>query len=594
MKNLIKAISLFVCLLLISACQPTEAPPSPTEKPVEPTQVVAPTEKPVEPTQVPVSGPKKGGTIVMADFEPNTMNPYIASEAVARACIALVQRGLVSIDPDGKWFPVMAAEIPTIENGGIQDDGKTIVWKLRPGLKWSDGSPLTSDDIKFTWEAVSHPESTATQTQGFTLIENIETPDELTAVVRYKEFYAAWITQFALGILPRKAGEPANMGNWEWNRTVNPTNGPFILTEWVASDHMTYERNPFWYQEGKPYLDKIYYPIVAELETQYQMLLGGENDMHHWLDSEYIQQAEEAGMTVQLSPSPYWYRIQFKLSEFGDDRGSPPAKPHKILGDPKVREAFFYAFNKEEITYTWVKPVLVHSMFFRGDFNCEDELEPYEYNPDKAKALLEEAGWKDENGDGIRECHGCLYASEGEPMRLMMSTYSGWGVEDDEIIAVDQLKKVGVDVYVQNFEATVLYGTYGEGSPARRGEFDILFWDYELGVDPHSKAEDFYASWRIPTEENPGGFNCTRVNDPEIDEWLKIAGSTPDTAKRREAYCNIAQKIRNEIRQEYILGVSTSPSASSPRVKGWLVNESFMPYAVFGWDAENWYIEESP
>jgi peptide/nickel transport system substrate-binding protein len=207
-------------------------------------------------------------------------------------------------------------------------------------------------------------------------------------------------------------------------------------------------------------------------------------------------------------------------------------------------------------------------------------------------ALLDEAGWKDEDGDGVRECHGCMYAAEGEPMRLMMSTYSGWGVEDDEIIAVDQLKKVGVDVYVQNFEATVLYGTYGEGSPARRGEFDIMFWDYELGVDPHSKAEDFYASWRIPTEENPGGFNCTRVNDAEIDEWLKIAGSTPDVAKRHEAYCNIAKKIRNEIRQEWVIGVGTSPSASSPRVKGWQANEGFMPYAVFGWDAQNWYLDE--
>jgi len=580
---------LVVASMLLSAC----ARPTPEVEVVTPTPVEAPTEMPTEPpTEAPAEGAPRGGEIIMADMEPNIMNPYIASEAIARACIGLAQRGLVGVDPDGNWFPALAAEIPTVENGGVSEDGKTITWRLRPGLKWSDGTPLTSDDVKFTWEAVSHPESTATQTMGFNLIEDIETPDEVTAVVHYSEFYAAWITQFALGLLPRSAGEPADMGDWEWNRTLDPTNGPFMLTEWAAADHMTYERNPYWHEEGKPYLDKIYYPCVFELETQREMLLGGDNDMHRWLDDEYVDHMKQEGMTVQLTTSPYWYRIQFKLSEFGDDRPSPPAKPHPILGDPKVREAFFYAFNKEEITYNYTEPVLVHSMFFRGAYNCEDELDPYEFNPDKAMALLEEAGWIDEDGDGVRECHGCMYAEEGTPMRLMMSTYTGWGVEDNEVVAVANLKAVGVDVYVQNFEPTILYGTYGEGSPARRGEFDILFWDYELGVDPHSKAEDFYASWRIPTEDNPSGFNCTRISDEEIDEWLKIAGSTPDVATRKEAYCNIARKIRNEIFSEWIIGVGTSPSASSPRMKGWRVNEAFMPYACFGWDAENWYIEE--
>ena len=138
----------------------------------------------------PSAEPKQGGSVVWADYETNTMNPYIASEAITRPLTFLANRGLVMVDPDGNWFPVMAAEIPTKENGGVSEDGKTITWRLRPGLKWSDGTPLTSDDIKFTWEAVSHPESTATQTQGFYLIDSIETPDELMAVVHYTEFYA--------------------------------------------------------------------------------------------------------------------------------------------------------------------------------------------------------------------------------------------------------------------------------------------------------------------------------------------------------------------------------------------------------------------
>ena len=176
MKRLVLTISiLIVASMLLSAC----ATPTP-EATTAPPEV--PTEAPAEaPTEAPVEGPG-GGSIVMADMEPNTMNPYIASEAIARACIALAQRGLLGVDLDGNWFPALAAEIPTVENGGVSADGKTITWRLRPGLKWSDGTPLTSDDVKFTWEAVFHPESTATQTMGFDLIEDIETPDEVTAV----------------------------------------------------------------------------------------------------------------------------------------------------------------------------------------------------------------------------------------------------------------------------------------------------------------------------------------------------------------------------------------------------------------------------
>ncbi len=582
---------LVVAAMLLSACTAAKSPVAPGATEVS---VGAPTATAgsAAPTEVaPAEGPKRGGAVVMADMEPNTLNPYIASEAIARACIQLVQRGLVGVDPEGNYFPAMAAELPTAENGGISDGGKTISWKLRPGLKWSDGTPLTSEDIKFTWQAVSHPESTATQTMGFDQIEAIDTPDDVTAVVHYKTFYSAYMAQFALGLLPRTAGDPTKMGTWEWNRAVNPTNGPFVLTEWVASDHMVYERNPHWYEEGKPYLDRINYPIVPELETQRQMLLAGENDIHHWLDREYVEEMEKAGLSVQSSPAPYWMRIQYNLGAFGEEQPAPQGKPHPILGDVKVREALSYAFNASEITYNWLDPVFTSSMFF-GMFNCEDQLQPRTYSPETTKAMLEEAGWTDTNGDGIRECHGCKYAAEGTPMRLMVSTYTGWGVEDNEVVVVDQLKKVGVDAYVQNCEATIFYGTYGEGSPTRRGEFDIAFWDYELGLDPGPKAEDFYASWRIPTKDNPGGCNLSRVNDEQIDEWIKIANGSPDPATRRDAYCNIAKKLNTELFSEVSIGVYSAPSATSKRVKGWRANESFMPYACFGWDTENWYIDE--
>jgi peptide/nickel transport system substrate-binding protein len=524
-------------------------------------------------------GPTQGGTITWADYEPNTLNPYIASEAIARATIALVNRGLTSVSPDGTVIPMLAAEIPSVENGGITNDGKTITWKLKPGLLWSDGEPLTSDDIKFTWEAVTNPESTATQTQGFDLIESIETPDELTAVVTYSELWTPWATQFGLGLLPRHGtGDPANMGTWEWNRTVNPTNGPFILEEWNTADSMIFARNEHWHEEGKPYLDRILYPITLELEVARQMLQTGENDAHHWLEDNFVDEVSSwPNAVVNSSPGPYWYRIQFNLSDNGD-----PEKPHPILGDIRVRRAIGLAMNREEMVSHWKGVEFMQSMF-RGEFACD--LPPYEQDLEAAKALLEEAGWVDSDGDGVRE-------KDGQPLRLRLSTYTGWNREDEQVVFVEQMKAVGIELAIQNFEPTVLYGTWGEGSPARRGEYDIMWWDYELGLDPQVKAEDFYASWRIPSEENPGGFNCTRVNDPEIDEWLKIAGSTTDVAVRKEAYCNIANKLYYDIVNEIVVGTGVQFSAFSSRLQGWEMNEAFVPFAIFGWDAENWYVSE--
>lgn len=521
--------------------------------------------------------PTPGGTITWADYEPNTMNPYIASEAIARSAIAVVNRGLTSVSPAGEVTPVLVEEIPSVENGGVADDGKTITWRLKPGLMWSDGEPLTSDDIKFTWEAVSNPESTATQTQGFNLIESIETPDEVTAVVTYSEFWTPWATQFGLGILPRHGtGDPASMGSWEWNRTVNPTNGPFILEEWNTADSMIFARNEHWHEDGKPYLDRILMPITLELEVMRQMLQTGENDAHHWLEDNFVDEVSSwENAVVKDSPAPYWYRVQFNLS----DNGNLDA-PHPILGDINVRKAIGLAMNREEMVSHWKGVEFMQSMF-RGEFACE--LPAYVQDVEAAKALLDEAGWV-AGGDGIRE-------KDGVRMSLRLGTYTGWNREDEQVVLVEQLKAVGIETEIQNYEPTVLYGTWGEGSPARLGDYDIMWWDYELGLDPQVKAEDFYASWRIPSEENPGGFNCTRVNDPKIDEWLKEAGSTTDVAVRQEAYCNIATKIYNDIVNEIVVGTGLQFSAASSRLQGWEMNEAFVPFAIFGWDAENWYVE---
>ncbi len=533
-----------------------------------------------------------GGTINYTNLEPATLNPYLRPEAIAWQAVALVSTGLVDMTSEGEWVLELAEEFPSEENGTLEvtEGGLVVTWKLREGLKWSDGSPLTSDDLLFTWEVCSNSQSGCAINAGFDKIEQIETPDEQTAIVHYSEMYPAWIAQFRNGILPRSGtGSPEDMLNWEWNRTVNPTNGPFIVEEWIAADHITFVRNPYYWEAGKPYLDQINWLIVPDLEVQRQMLMGGESDLDVWVAGEpQVIETAEAGFTLGGGTTSFWNRIQFNLWNPED-----LTQPHPLLGDVRVRKAILMAIDREAVTYNWsveglYEPTLMTALYdLWPQFACN--MEPYPYDKEAARALLDEAGWTDQDGDGIRECHGCQTAEDGTPLRLRVSTYANWGQEDNELVMVEELKDVGIDLYLQNYEATVMYSSWADGSFMYRGDFDVLWWDHDPGMpDPQFRTESFYTSWNIPTETNPTGMNMSRIADDEIDEWTREAGATINTERRRELYCMIADKIYHEYVSESVHGVLPNFAFSNPKLKGWSVNELFAPA---GWDAEDWYLE---
>ena len=177
-----------------------------------------------------------GGTVVLViPEEPAGLNRYLADAAIVTQVADATVVGLTQANEKGEYVPRLAADLPT-----LSDDKKTVTWKLRPGLKWSDGQPLTSDDVKFTWEAVSNPNSGAfNATAGFNLIESIDTPDDVTAVVHYQEPYVGYLGQFSAGVLPRHAtGKPEEMTKWEYN--MKPvTAGPFVVSDWRSGESIT-------------------------------------------------------------------------------------------------------------------------------------------------------------------------------------------------------------------------------------------------------------------------------------------------------------------------------------------------------------------
>ena len=276
-RSLLVVLSVLVVgSVLLAACGTPAAPTTaPTTAPTQaPTQAptTAPTQAPAACAPVgtePIPFPDGGKSVTGAwSQEPDNVVPYYTSMSYAIWIAQLTLAGLGEWDDKGNFVPELAAEVPTAENGGVSADGLTITWKLKPCLFWSDGQPLTSADVKFTWEADVSPDNAAVQKTGYDKIDSIETPDDQTVVIKFKELYPPWQTLFTQG--PNNNGSilPKHILEGQTGLEKNPfihwptvSSGPWVITEWVAGDHMTLLPNPNFYS-GRAKLDRVQIKFV--------------------------------------------------------------------------------------------------------------------------------------------------------------------------------------------------------------------------------------------------------------------------------------------------------------------------------------------
>lgn len=532
--------------------------------------------------------PVPGGTATFLLYEdPDSLNYWIGQTSIASQVTTAILEGLTYNDPDGNFQPELAAELPTQENGGVSEDLTTITWKLKPDVLWSDGTPFTSEDVKFTWEAVRDAANGSAFASDFELITDVQTPDPTTAVVTYSAFNAGYLDQFPW-ILPKHATGPAEeMSTWEFNRAPIGT-GPFVLQEWAPGEYLSLVRNENYREEGKPYLDGINFLVVPAEEARTARMIEGDGDVMLWASDDPEQQIEDAGAGMgRIAPGIWVVQMWFNLSNPFD--GDPSAAaPHPILGDHRVREAITLAVNRERINQELLEGRVfdIDSPFAVGWLGCE--VEPFGYDPEAAKALLDEAGWTDEDGDGIREAHGVEGVEDGTPLSLMMNGYTGFAtLELIELAVQEDLKAVGIDTRLENQEFAVIFGTWDDGSPRLLGDYDLLLFDAGWTAEPGADIyEDFYPT-DVPSAENPGGGNYIRWVREDVGEWIDAGNSSPDVEVRRENFCNVANALREDIATFPLLQFSEG-SVYSNRIHGYTVST----WEWGSWDAENWWIEQ--
>jgi len=577
---------LMVVVMLLTACGGGAA----TQAPAEPAQPAAPEqpEEPAAPAETEAPMESGGGTVTLIiPEEPTTLNYFQAEAAIVRQVAeATSMTGLVTIDPNGDFVPMLAEELPTLDNGGLSEDYSVVTWKLKPDLKWSDGEPITSDDIKFTWEVLSNPDSGAlTGTGGFDQIASVDTPDNLTAVITYSTPYPAYIDQFAYGLLPRHAtGEPADMANWDWNRQPVGA-GPFVVSNWVSGQSIALERNPNYFEDGKPYLDQLVYAIVPEPAAQTAMMLQGEAQVHLWPgeDEAEYNSLLEGKAHQELVPGIWNMAIDFNLSApFDGDPG--PTPPHPILGDLGVRQAIASAIDYDTLVDDVMLGSVGHSTnpFAYGWYYC-DLPRPFSYDPEAAKALLEDAGWV-EGSDGIRVAQGAEYAADGTRLSLELQGYTNFEpLQRTEEFIVENLKAVGIEARIQNYDFSIIFGSWEDQSPRKTGDYDMLIFDRGFTVEPQDYVANAYSSTTIPSADLPTGGNYFRWVNPDVDAALEVAGTNFDLDVRKNAYCEVGQAVNTDLPQVYLYlfqdGYGFADNLEGVTVSTW---------GSMAWGAQNW------
>lgn len=531
---------------------------------------------------------KRGGVLTFGLYqEPETLNPFIATQTASQEVLIFTVEGLLGVNAQGEYFPRLAKEVPSRENGGVSADGKTITYNLKDDLKWSDGQALTCDDVRFTWQAITHPKSGANATTGYRDIETVDCPSSTRVVVKYKTFYAPFLSRFD-SIVPRHAtGDPAEMPRWAFNR--KPVgNGPFTLLEWGTGDHITLIPNRYYRESGKPYLSGVIFRIVPSREVGKQLIKTGELDvLWDLVESDVPEIQAVAGVKLSSAPSPFAERLVLNLADPALDGPTPEQvvkNPHPILGDPRVREAIELGINKKEINdkLLFGLATIGTNELHLGWAACA--AKPSEYSPTRARQLLEEAGWK-VGSDGVRVAQGAKYAKDGARLRLKLQTTTGNKLrEQAEQLILDYMKQIGLEFYIENVPSAVLFGSWASGAFRKHGHFDVLMYTTNPDVDPQAQVETYFASWSMPTAANSGaGANYARWANKTADDNIKLAGASPDINARKKAYCGAMNELVKD-RPHIYLYDRAAVHAYRDRLQGWVANV----WDRLGWNAEGW------
>lgn len=503
---------------------------------------------------------KQGGQLVYGSLqEPDSLNPLLSDMLATAEVGSLIFSGLVVTNEKGEWVPDLAVDIPTLQNGSISPDGLTIRYKLRPGVTWHDGSPFTSEDVKFTWQIIMNPKVNVMSRDGYDKIKTIDTPDQYTVIIRFKEYYASHLLLFST-ILPKHALQNvSDINKAAFNRSPIGT-GPFKFKEWMLADNVVLEANSAYYR-GKPKLDKIIYKVIPDSNIMLIQLKAGEVDIVSNMAFAQLDQVKDIdGIKAVVTPSMIWEHLDFDLE-------------NSLFQDVRVRHAIALGIDKQSIVTNVLKnaasPAAGDQSPLSWAYNPAIKQEGRDINA--ARDLLLQAGWK--LGEGG------VFVKGGN--RLAFSLAFPTGNKYRETVAsviAQQLKEVGIVVELRPIDAKVFFSD----TLKKRG-FETAMYAWVAGTDPNNL--NLWHSKMIPSAKNGfEGQNYPGWRNAEVDLLTEQGMRIVDIEGRKQVYF----RIQDIIQQEYPI-IPLYYRSNIDAVKNTVVNYQANPTPTGNlWNAWQW------
>jgi peptide/nickel transport system substrate-binding protein len=530
-----------------------------------------------------------GGTLKTLWWQgPTLLNPHFATGTKDQEGSRVFYEPLAGWDADGNLVPILAAEVPTRENGGVAADGKSVVWKLKKGVTWHDGQPFTADDCVFNWQYAADP-ATAAVTIGIYKDIRVEKIDAYTIRVVFKKPTPFWAQAFVatLGMLIPKHLFAPYIGAKSRDAPANlkPVGtGPYKFVEFSPGDLVRGAINTNYHMPNRPFFDAIELKGGGDAVSAARAVLQtGEYD-YAWnlqVEDEILKRLESGGRGhAEIVPGG---DIEFMLLNYADpntevdgERASPKTR-HPIFIEPAVRQAIALLVDRQGIQdFIYGRSGVATADFLNNPPRFRSPNLKFEFNIDKANALLDAAGWKRSGGSGMR-------SKQGRPLHLVFQTSINAPRQKTQAIVKQACQKAGIDIELKSVTGSV----YFSSDVANPDTYEKFYADIEMYTttqtepDPARFMDQFLGSEVASKANKWQGRNVSRWHSDEYDKTARAAETELDPVKRAALYIRMNDLVCGD---GYIV-----PLVYRPRVSG--VKDKLVA-PLSGWDNIFWALQD--
>jgi peptide/nickel transport system substrate-binding protein len=524
---------------------------------------------------------------------PTILNPHLSIGVKDGDGSRIFYEPLISFDPEGNYIPMLAAEVPTLQNGGLARDGLSVTWKIKRNVQWHDGKPLTADDFVFTWEYAADPATTAISQGTYKDVARIDKLDAHTIKIVYKVPYPAWFQTFGgtACVLPKHIFEPFKGAKArEAPANLKPVGtGPYRIVDFKPGDAIRAELNPSYHEANWPFFDRLELKGGGDAVSAARAVIQtGEYDFA-WniqVEDDVLRRMEQGGKgRTDIAPAA---GIEHLLCNFSDpwtevdgERGSAKST-HPFLTDPAVRQTLALLIDRAGIQeQLYGRQGQATSNYLNAPSRFRSPNTRWEFNLDKANAVLEQAGWK-RGADGIR-------AKDGKRLKMLYQTSINPVRQKTQAIVKQAAAKAGIDMELKSVVASVFFGS-DPGNPDTSSKFwaDLQMYAFNMTSGPEpQRFMDPFVSWEVATKANNwAGRNNTRWRNDEYDRAWKGAEQEMDPVKRAALFIRM-----NDLLTQNNVIVPITWRSNISAISNKLRNTDICGWDSSFWNLTHWYRE---